>query len=131
MWSIPSIASKQPKTWIAKFPLNYRACKIHTLSQLAPCHHYHKPTSLKLPPAVIFETLFLKTVVVKNDRPQETVSFVIHQHQPTVHNMKFNVRNFHEISLKKTLFIPLFKLVQHLEIMSIFLDTNSKGLVLS
>ena len=45
--------------------------------------------------------------------------------------MKFNVRNFHEISIKKTLFIPIFKLVQHLEIMSIFLDTNSKGLVLS
>ena len=45
--------------------------------------------------------------------------------------MKFNIRNFHEISIKKTLFIPLFKLVQHLEIMSIFLETNSKGLVLS
>ena len=43
------------------------------------------------------------------------------------------VRNFHEISIKKNFidFISLFKLVQHLEIMSIFLETNSKGLVLS
>ena len=45
------------------------------------------------------------------------------------------VRNFHEISIKKKKnfidFIPLFKLVQHLEIMSLFLETNSKGIVLS
>ena len=43
------------------------------------------------------------------------------------------VRNFHETSIKEDFIdsIPLFKLVQHLEIMAIFLETNSKGLVLS